>query len=176
MSRDFSVISGFSFIVDNMIQIWQNGVYLQGLGRNILSQNFTESIKKLFVLRHYFLIPTSTENNLILFIYHSNTRQGYESTVFVVVESRSILCSSKTFSCIWVTRVEKLNMTQSFCWHCLSVSCNCMGCTPHFFQLCVQYTENQTIPFHMWIRNTVRNVDPLHLTFSFSGGSVPLLH
>ena len=65
MSRDFSVISGFGFIVDNMIQIWQNRVYLQGLGRNILSQNFTESIKKPFVLRHYFLIPTSTENNLI---------------------------------------------------------------------------------------------------------------
>lgn len=75
MSRDFSVISGFSFIIDNMIQIWQNGVYLQGLGRNILSQNFTESIKKLFVLRHYFLIPTSTENNLIcLFITQTQDR------------------------------------------------------------------------------------------------------
>ena len=56
MSRDFSVISGFNFIVDKMIQIWQNGVYLKDLGRNILSQNFTEFVKKLFVLRHYFLI------------------------------------------------------------------------------------------------------------------------
>ena len=47
-------------------------------------------------------------------IYHLKIRPGDKKTVFVVVESRSILYFSNTVSLIWFIRVEKLNITESF--------------------------------------------------------------
>ena len=77
-------------------------------------------------------------------------------------------------SCIWVTRVEKLNMTKSFYWRCLSVSCSCLSYTPHFLHLRDHHTLNYSIPPHMWIRHAVRNMSQPHLTIFFSGGLATL--
>ena len=127
--------------------------------------------------KNYFLIPVSTENYLIYFlITRLHNRQGDKNTVFVVVESRSILYYRKTFSCVWVTTTEKQNMMESFCWRFLSVSCSCLSFAPHFFHLQVHYAVNYTIPSHMWVHHSVRNVGPPHCKIFFLRWVCHLLH
>ena len=64
-------------------------------------------------------------------------------------------------------------MTESFCWHCLSIFCSCLNYTSHLLHLWVHHTVNYTIPPHMWVRSTVRNVNLPHLTFLSQVGPSP---
>ena len=151
-----------SIFLYSLIKKQQHSVYMAQKSGNLLIKNILETIDQLFP-------PTSTE--ITLFIYHSNTRQGEKYTVVVAVDLRSILYSSKTFTCIWVTRVEKVNMMENFCSRRLPVSFIWLSYTPRLLHLRVRHTVNYPMLSCVWVRHTVRNLGPPCLALCFSGGS-----
>ena len=146
---------------------------------------------------HYFLIPTSNENNFI-YLFITQKPEGEIKTVFLVVELLSILNSGKFFlyeltgllNIIGLTELSTMNYQSTFKTHILCQLADNRNFQSylkpgrrqlsklttvafrvirsfHFLHLQVRHTVNYTIPSHMWVRHTVRNVSPPYLTFSF---------
>ena len=130
-----------------------------------------------------FYNSTSNENN---FIYSSRKHQrGRRNTVFVVVESHSILYSRKIV-CLQVdlfTRyngiiIEHLRSGANIGVHLkLLFFVNYQTTIAfrtilslHFHHFWVCHTAHHIVPPHMWARHIVRNVGPPHLGFHFSIG------
>ena len=155
-----------SIFLYSLIKKQQHLVYMAQKSGNLLIKNILITIDQLFP-------PISTENNSIYFFitFSLNTRQEDKYTVVVAVDLRSILYSSKTFTCIWVKRVEKVNMMENFCSRRLPVSFIWLSYTPRLLHLRVRHTVNYPMLSCVWVRHTVRNLGPPCLALCFSGGS-----